>query len=118
MMIAISSAVYDATYSPVVINRDHMSVLGEQKARVSRSATLDGGAVIVHQGVSAGDRTFHIDAEVTETQESNLKSLFGNGVNGCLVSTADGVFFGSLSEVKAHKGRIKATILIKSKESS
>ena len=116
-MIAISSAAYDATYSPVVIQRDELCITGEQVARVSQQATLDLGAVIVHGGVSAGDRTFLIEAQMTEAEETSLKALFTNGVNGCIVSTKDGVFFGAISDVKARRGRVKANILIKEKDS-
>jgi hypothetical protein len=116
MMIAISSAVYSLT-GPVIIHNDEYCRTGEQQARVSRSATLDGGAVIVHAGVSAGDRTFFIDAALTETQVDDMKTLYAAGVNGVIVSVGDGVFFGSLSEIKPKNKTLQATILIKSKES-
>jgi len=116
-MISISSATY-STDHPVVINRTEKCRLGEQVARVKRSATLDGGAVISHFGVSAGDRTLLIDARVTAAQATRFKTLFSNGVNGVMVGISDGVFFGTVSELDLHSARLKATILIESKESA
>jgi hypothetical protein len=65
----------------------------KSSARLSRSATLDGGSVFVHSGVSASDRDLAVECRLTETEASNLKTMYENHT---LVSIAfhEGFFVG------------------------
>lgn len=115
-MIAITNIVW-STLDPVIIHNTSECRLSEMTARVSRHATLNCGAVIVHGGVSHGDRTLYIEAAMAQAQETALRSLFENST-GVHIALSDGLFYGAISEVKTKQGRVKATILIKSKENT
>ena len=60
-MISISTTTFNSN-GTIVIYEATNSDLKELSPRMSRSATLDGGAVINHQGFSHGDRTFRVFA--------------------------------------------------------
>ena len=51
------------------------SNLKSQNARVSRTATLDGGVVITHSGFSHGDRTFQVKAKPDESELATLEAI-------------------------------------------
>ena len=115
-MIAISMTVSDSSGHIVLYDTSRCD-FGDMPARVSRQATLDGGAVITHSGVSHGDRTLRVECMVTAAQETTLKYIHQNSTS-ILVSIQDGVFLGAFSDFNIQNGKFKATILIKSKESS
>lgn len=99
----------------VIINSIAFSDIDNIKTRVSRSATLDGGAVIVNSGVSHGDRTFQISEKVLRSDAEKLKYIQENSVSvSC--STPEGLFLGVISETDYINGILRATILIKSKD--
>ena len=64
-MIALFSANYNVT-----IDESLETELPHARARIIRQATLDGGVVLVHRGVSQGDRTFRIRGPVTRAQKA------------------------------------------------
>lgn len=115
-MISISTIVADLTGSLVVMNTSNCN-FSNRPARVSRSATLDGGAVIIHSGVIEGDRTFYLDCKISEDQETLINYIYGNSTL-ILVSCSEGLFLAAMSELDIRYGKLKATILIKSKENS
>ena len=94
---------------------DGASELGKIDARVSRQATLDGGAVITHSGVSHGDRTFKIKTKINARQKAAIEYIQANSVL-VLVSCSEGLFLGSISSIDTSKPTLNMTILIKSKE--
>ena len=73
-MISISTLTVK-TVSNVVFEESPKSKLRDLSARVSRTATLDGGCVITHSGVTDADRTFDIRAELTEDQADALREI-------------------------------------------
>ncbi len=83
-------------------------------ARVSRSATLDGGAVINHLGFSHGDRTFQIYAKLTKAADAVLWGIFALGVM-VNVATDEGMYRAAIESVTIadDKGITKMSILIK-----
>ena len=101
-----------ATYEAIVIREDPASKIKEAVARVTRSATLDGGAIIDHQGYADGDRTFDISASVEQAIENSLWSVFKTQtfIN---ISTRDGFFYGVISAMKINYGKLKMTLLVK-----
>ena len=96
----------------IIIREDPTSKIKDAIARVTRSATTDGGAIIDHQGYADGDRTFDILASVEQTVEDSLWSFFQNEtfVN---ISTRDGFFYGVISAMRINYGKLKMTLLIK-----
>jgi len=62
-MIAISKVTQDSG-GALVLDELHRSKMYDGRARVSRSATLDGGVVIDHQGYVAGDRTINLKVDL------------------------------------------------------
>lgn len=112
-MICISMTTVDVN-GHVVLN-DIDSDFGTVYARVSRVATLDGGAVFVQNGISNADRTFRIKAKITESQKETIEHIFNNStyVN---ISCSEGFFIGSISSIDTSSQDFTATILIKSKE--
>jgi hypothetical protein len=82
--------------------------------RISRTATLDGGATIVDNGYTPSDATFELVPDI-ETKEliDGLKRLVMLH-SEIIVSTADGVFLGAVSNVD-ETNKIKLTFLVKSK---
>lgn len=80
-------------------------------ARVNRTATLDGGVVIDHQGYTPGDTILEITAEVSEAQETILESIFQEETF-IHISTKYGFFKGVISALSASNGKIKLTLEI------
>jgi len=115
-MISIASAAWSLT-GPIVVQNTSQCKLEDHVARVSRHATLDGGAVIVHGGVSDGDRIMRVNIKLSESDEAEFKVLFASST-GVVVSVPDGVFYGALYTMQRKKGRVSTTILIKEKESA
>ncbi len=115
-MISISKITQDSN-GVVLINEDIKSRLLKTQSRVSRSATLDGGSVIDHQGYSNADLRFEIVADLTEDQEALLWSIYKSEtyVN---ISTKEGVFKGVISAMYPNEGKVTLTILVEEKISS
>jgi len=110
-MIAISTITQN-TEGALILEVLPSSRFREGRARATRSATLDGGCVIDHQGFSQGDRTFTIRANVTENQAGILDQVFQNETLLCL-STAEGVFRGVISTLNLRNGDMRMTFLVK-----
>lgn len=100
------------TIDGVEFNESPNSVFRNTPARLNRTATLDGGAVIDHRGFSDGDRAFQIEARVDETTADNLWYMHRNETLLHL-ACAEGFFTGSISEIQADGGRLKMTFLVK-----
>jgi hypothetical protein len=99
-IISISKIIGDGEDGSVLLMPGPRSKLWERQARVSRSATLDGGAVIDHQGVSDGDRTFYISAaNIEESVANRLLDMFENQTI-LTIATEKGFFRGSIDRLK------------------
>ncbi|KKM27864.1 hypothetical protein LCGC14_1570410 [marine sediment metagenome] len=81
-------------------------------ARVSRSATLDGGAVVNHLGFSHGDRTLQIYARLSEADKAALWAIFILGVM-INVATDEGMYLAAISALDVDKTPMQMTIIIK-----
>ena len=110
-MIALSRRTQD-TSGTVIVDEDRGSKLYDGRARVSRSATLDGNVVIDHQGVVAGDRTINIKCEVSADDETILRSLFEDETLIC-ISTKDGFYTAAIESMEGDNGNLKLSILLK-----
>lgn len=96
----------------IIIHKDSRSEIRRAEARVSRTATLDLGAVIDHRGYSHGDRVIRIESEVNEIDSNFIWSMFKTElfVN---IATPDGFFYGSISAIDIDRGQLTMTLLIK-----
>jgi len=90
------------------------TTLYDASARVTRTATLDGGSSIVHSGFSDSDRTFSIYAIVTEVQAKILKSIHETEtlIN---LSCVEGYFSGMIKKLKVDDTEMYIQFLIKEK---
>lgn len=90
----------------------------ENTARMSRTATLDLGAVINHMGVSDGDRTISIrDFEIDEDTADKIWDIFTTETM-VYIGLKDGFFLGAIKSCKLNNGLLNMTILLESKESA
>lgn len=96
----------------IVINEKSESKLYDVMARVSRSKTLDSGVVIDHRGVVAGDRTLQIKCDLTEAEETTLRTLFENQTI-VYISTKDGFYSGAIERLRGDDGAVEFSFLIK-----
>ena len=86
-------------------------------ARVSRSATLDGGVSITHSGLVHGDRTLSIYATIDAATESTLKSI--NETDTLIyLSCKEGYFSGVIDRLRIQGGVMTMTFLVKEKLSA
>lgn len=96
--------------SAVLIRSDSRSKMKNYRPRVARSATLDGGAVVENLGYSDGDREIDIVSKVSETIEGKLRSMVQDELY-VVVSTREGVFFGSIESMTVDRGQLKIKFL-------
>jgi hypothetical protein len=101
----------------VILHEDPTSVIRDAEARVSRYGTLDGGAVIVHQGYSAGDRTLYVRGEISEEQGEILENLFQTQPR-VHISTRIGFFLGAISRLKTDNGELAMSVYLETKLSA
>ncbi|RLB92211.1 MAG: hypothetical protein DRH26_06800 [Deltaproteobacteria bacterium] len=115
-MIGLSKTTADTT-GDIVIYESKDSQIKELSARISRTATLDGGCVITHYGAQDSDRTFRVRVNLNETDSETLKNIFeGSTIIYC--STEIGFFSGAISKFKDNNGEIDLTFLVKEKLST
>jgi len=112
-MIGISTITANAN-GDIIIHENPESELKKYPARVSRSATLDGGAVITHSGFSHGDRTLRVMADLS-LEEANKITRIHQTETLVNISLPDGFYSGALSGLYIDNGQVDLTILIKDK---
>lgn len=114
-MISISMTTIN-TNGNVLFEENSKTNLGLVEARVSRTATLDGGCVITNSGVFDSDRTFNIRASFTKNNLELLEYIHENSIL-VLVSCLKGLFLGAISKIdSSNTNDVKIIILIKDKE--
>lgn len=85
--------------------------LKSNSRRITRTATLDGGAVIVDGGYSDSDRTFRVVYwGMSETDEANLWAIFQD-YPLVILSVAEGCFYAAIESMAARDGEGNLTIL-------
>ena len=88
----------------------------ENTVRLSRSATLDGGAVLTNSGFSDGDRNILVRKDyISKTEADKIWSLFQTEPF-ILISIEDGVYYGAMKTVRIRNGALSMLIYIKNKE--
>lgn len=101
--------------SAVLIKNDNRCRIKNYRPRVSRSPTLDGGAVIENLGYSDGDRQIEIISLVDNVVEAKLKSMAVDELY-LVVSTRDGVFYGSVDAMTVDRGQLNLKILAQERD--
>ena len=111
----ISLSTITANTAGVVVLEEHpSSEIHRGSARVSRTATLDGGVVLTHSGFAHGDRTLKIEAVISQTQADALWVLHTTETL-LVVAVKDGVFYCAIQDLQLDHGDCRITILIKEK---
>ncbi len=100
-----------ATGSAVIIKEDPTSRIRDGSARMSKTGTLDGGAVIDHRGYAAGDRSLEIVGRLDKAESDLLWSMFKTEtmVN---ISTNDGFFYGAIERLRIDNGNVDMVLSI------
>ncbi|MGD8387321.1 MAG: hypothetical protein PVG49_09260 [Desulfobacteraceae bacterium] len=102
--------------APLQIDPGPNTDLGTVTVRVSRSATLDGGASITHLGCSAGDRTMRVEwPEITDDEREILRSWIRTQTRFVL-TCREGAFLGSIEKARVDKDPVRFTFLVVSAE--
>jgi len=101
MLVSLCALLYDYA-GDFILNLDmQKSDLSVMVRRVSRTATLDGGAMIVDNGYTASDATFKLVPQAA-TQSEALKNAIYQLVklhSSLTLSTPDGCYLGAISAV-------------------
>lgn len=97
MMIVLIAPVYDGAGN-VRIHALADSGLDALSRRVTRRATIDGGAWIDDFGFSDGDRTFSVKAHLDVKSFEQVRG-YVRAYDRLLLCTADGVFRGAIEDV-------------------
>jgi len=79
--------------------------------RASRSATLDGGAVIDNQGFADGDRTFSVVVNLSLSDAEKIWEWFTDA-EFLQIATEDGVFYGLIDQCKLDYGQANFRFLV------
>ena len=79
--------------------------------RASRSATLDGGAVIDNQGFADGDRIFSVIADFNREDAAKIWEWFTDA-DFLHMATEDGVFYGLIDQCKIDHGQAAFRFLV------
>ena len=98
MRVTFESTVFDPVGS---IGLDALpgSDLSASTRRVTRTATLDGNAVIIDNGYTAADSTLSVEAWVTETEYQRLQHLMQTYPE-LIASTLDGCYLGVIDALR------------------
>ena len=98
--------------SAIVIKEDVGSDIYDVQARASRTATLDGGAIVEHYGYTASDLTLRVSTRTTAEQEAAIRTMFENETF-VLITTKTGAYYGVISSLRALNGILSMTLLVK-----
>ena len=111
MRVTFESTVFDPVGS---ISLDALpgSELSACTRRVTRTATLDGQAVIIDNGYTAADSTLSVDAWVTEAEYRRLQHLMQTYPE-IIASTPEGCYLGVIDALRSGgQGQTQLSFLI------
>lgn len=117
-MIGIASATVAPGGALVLPGAEAKSGLWDRTRRVTRTATLDGGAVLLDQGYSVADRTLSIVVEGASLAQIEALSAMVELYPLVTVATREGVFVAALSQSVYTSGALTVTALVTSKRSA
>jgi hypothetical protein len=98
--------------SAIIFDEDPRSQIQRASSRVSRTATLGGGAVLDAQGYSVGDRILTIRANLNKEKADAIWAFYKSELY-LNISCHDGFFFGAIDRIEIDRGELSMIILIK-----
>ncbi len=108
-MIFISNSTASTSYGTIAIKPNHDYVV-EEAARITRTATLDGGAYIYHGGARNADLQFNITTRLSEADAEIMRYLYQD-CTSIIISTKEGCFSGAISTFSNIGGRVVVKVL-------
>ena len=112
MMLGIATLTIDPVGSQLLTLKPGAANLGDTARRVSRVATLDGGASIIDGGYTVTDRTISVDiADQTRETIDALKYLFQTHTM-LLLFTEDGAFKAAPERITITGNSARMTLLV------
>lgn len=112
MMLALATLTVDPFGAQLLTLKPGRSNLGDTSRRVSRVATLDGGASVLDGGYTVADRTISLDiSDQTKETVDALKYLCSVH-SSLLVLTEDGAFKASPERVSISGNSARMTLLV------
>lgn len=115
-MIGISTLVYDPN-GFIILNESTESSLNVSSRRVSRVATLDGGATLTDSGFTDSDKTFNISVLDISKEDAEILRTIYELYPLVRVSTKTGAYVGVISDLDTDQLPIALTFLVKEKVS-
>jgi hypothetical protein len=115
MLIAITAVNFSLSGN-VLFDATEDSDVGTTVRRVSRTATLDGGAVLSDMGFSHADRTFRINSKGPLSQDDVgiLRTMHReHSLVNCAIP--EGVFQGVVNQFRDDSGFVEMSFLVKAK---
>ena len=111
-MVSLTPPVYSIR-PPVVLDRtEPWSRFGAVRRRVTRTATLDGGAVLSDLGATEADRTMEIVARRPTAEQVAEAERLARTYPTVVVSTPVGCYRGALEAVYAQAEELRLTVLV------
>jgi len=110
----IISTVTANTNAGIRLQEEPGTRLYDVPARVGRTRTLDGGVVIVHNGVVHGDRTLRVRSTLSEAETLLLRAIYEQETEVTLSSSV-GLFRGAIESLGGDGGQIDLSFFIKEK---
>lgn len=114
-MIGISTPTFDSEGSILLRNIEQDNDLMERSRRVTRTATIDGGAEIEDMGMSHADRTFTIRARGLSKADFDKLALILESYPLINITTDEGAFKGAPEHISYGNDITNLRILIKQK---
>lgn len=111
-MIGIAALEFSLTGSLILERADAKSRLWDRNRRVTRTATLDGSAVLTDIGYSDTDRTFTIVEPKASEAVVTLVAALQEDYATILVVTREGAFRGAIKAMGVQDGDLTITFLV------
>lgn len=115
-MVAISGVAAGA-YTILIDKPGEGTSLEELPRRVTRTPTLDGGAVIYDGGARHADRDLIIEIDNATRAQADLAADMWENQTRVVVTSEAGAFEGVLSRVTNNQGNIVFNVLVETKRS-
>lgn len=113
MFASLCSKVFDPI-GFIRLNAEPDSELLSVSRRISRTATLDGGVMLVDNGYAPGDQTLTINSQLTRAQEAIVSRLI-QIYPELTLATPTACFLGAVETYSMTRGVAKIKFLVKEK---
>ena len=116
-MIVVSTITSNTSGSIPIRENQIRTTLRDGRARVSRVGTLDGSVVITNNGYAAGDLTFTVAAQISESDADALWALYKTETKLVLACEA-GCFYGAIDRLRVDRGNLRLVFLVEDDDSA